>query len=98
MNVPKKPRPRIPSMEERKAAAVELGLIEPGEELSPRLQRQMAQVITLAQQNEQAEQAATPVPDPVPKIITTYRRLRNAGMSDESAARILAAMFQGAAQ
>lgn len=97
MSVPKKRRPRIPSMEERKAAAVELGLAEPGEELSPRLQRHMAQVIALAEQNEQVE-LAPKAPDPVPKIITTYIRLKHAGITEESAARIVAAMFQGAAQ
>lgn len=87
-------RQRVPSIEERTQVAVGLGLIGPGEELSPRLQRQTAQLIGLAEANEEAEDRAAAA-DPVPQIISTYTRLTDAGLPDFAAAQIVAALAPG---
>lgn len=84
---------RVPSMAEREAAAIELGMIEPGETLSPQLQNKMAKVLAvrddLAAQEvaQEAESSGfvTPVAD-------TYSGLIEAGLPESAAAQVVAAV------
>lgn len=89
-------RPRPPSIEERTRIAVDLGLIEPGEALSPRLQIKLANVRALAERNEDEEDRAAKA-DPVPELADTYRRLIEAGLPEHAAARVVAALAPGIA-
>lgn len=84
---------RIPSMDEREAAAIRLGVIEPGEKLTPRQQRQMADVLQAAGRIE-AEDAArqTAAADFVAPITTTYDALIEGGLPEHAAAQVVAAI------
>lgn len=93
---PRQRRPRVPSLEERTEYAIALGLIAPGESLSPTLQTKTAQLIALAEQIEDEEDRAAAA-DPVPEITDTYARLIEAGLPDFAAASIVAALAPGIA-
>ncbi|MFY2788450.1 hypothetical protein [Rhodococcus sp. MALMAid1271] len=80
-------------MAERESAAIELGIIELGETLSPQLQNKMAKVLAvrddLAAQEvaQEAESSGfvTPVAD-------TYSGLIEAGLPESAAAQVVAAV------
>lgn len=84
---------RIPSMAEREAAAVRLGLIEPGQPLTPRLQRKMADILATAEEIEADDAArAQSTTAFVAPITTTYAALVEAGLPDHAAAQVVAAI------
>lgn len=84
---------RVPSMAEREAAAIELGMIEPGETLSPQLQNKMAKVLAvrddLAAQEVAREAESTGFVTPV---ADTYNGLIEAGLPESAAAQVVAAV------
>lgn len=84
---------RVPSMAEREAAAIELGVIKPGEVLTPRLQIKLAKVLEkrdeLAAQ-QSAEQTATS--NFVGPITATYTELVESGLPETAAAQVVAAI------
>ena len=84
---------RVPSMAEREAAAVRLGLIQPGEPLTPHLQKKLAKALQVAERmesDEEAKQVASS--DFVQPVATTYTALIEAGLPDTAAAQVVAAI------
>ncbi|WP_317541288.1 hypothetical protein [Rhodococcus globerulus] len=84
-------------MAEREAIAVEMGLTEPGERLSPRLQRKTAEVIT----HMEAETAVTALAEAAEiavetgfaqPISETYKALIAADLPESAAAQVVAAI------
>ncbi|MDZ7910801.1 MAG: hypothetical protein U5O16_03045 [Rhodococcus sp. (in: high G+C Gram-positive bacteria)] len=84
-------RQRIPSVAERTEVAIELGIIEPGEVLTPRLQKKLAQTIQIAEA-EQADEAEDAASNPIPLIANVHADLIEAGLSNLAADRITAAL------
>lgn len=84
-------RQRIPSIAERTEVAIELGIIEPGEVLTPRLQKKLAQTIQIAEKDE-GEDAEVAASDPVVLIAQVHADLLKAGLTSFAADRIAAAI------
>ncbi|TSD47981.1 hypothetical protein FFI94_018875 [Rhodococcus sp. KBS0724] len=84
-------RQRIPSIAERTEVAIELGIIKPGEELTPRLQKKLAQTIQIAE-GEEAEAVEAAASDPVVLIAKVHADLLKAGLTSFAADRIAAAI------
>lgn len=84
-------RQRIPSIAERTQVAIELGIIKPGEVLTPRLQKKLAQTIQIAEE-EEAEATEAAASDPIPLIVKAHADLVEAGLSSIAADRITAAL------
>lgn len=84
---------RIPSIAEREAAAIRLGKLLPGEKMSPRLQRQMADILQKAVEIDAADAAReTNANEFVPPIVTTYDALIEGGLPEGAAAQVVAAI------
>jgi hypothetical protein len=85
--------PRIPSDREMTLAAEQLGLIQPGETVPPRLRAKVARAIQLADDAREAEHAEDdPAGDFVSPIASTFADLIKAGLSEDAAARVVAAI------
>ena len=89
-------RQRVPSIEERTKVAIGLGIIKPGEELTPHLQRKLARVVQLAEAEEAADAIAdsleAAVSDPIPLIVKAHADLIEAGLSSSATDLIVAAL------
>lgn len=84
---------RTPTEAEISHTAVQLGLIRPGEPVPPRIRAKVAKTLQVAVQMESAEDAqeATSA-DFIRTVADTYSGLTGAGLPDEAAARVVAAI------
>ncbi|RAL31150.1 hypothetical protein [Rhodococcus sp. AQ5-07] len=83
---------RTPTDAEITNTAVELGLIESGDSVPPRLRAKVAKTIQLATQLDAEDEPTRPTSDAVTLIATTYSDLLEAGIPDHAAVRIAAAL------
>ena len=83
---------RTPTDSEITSTAIELGLIEPGDSVSPRLRSKIAKTIQLATQLDAEDESTLQTFDAVALIATTYSDFLEAGIPDHAAARIAAAL------
>ncbi|MDV6275306.1 hypothetical protein R3Q06_17560 [Rhodococcus erythropolis] len=87
------PRLPTPSDAEINAAAIELGIIKPGERLRPRDRAKVAKTIQVAEQLPDEDDEDEPAPsDPIELIAQTHADLIKAGLTDLAADRITAAI------
>lgn len=84
---------RTPSDSEIRMAAEQLGHIRPGEPVPPRIRAKVAKALQLAVQMDAADEA-TPASSAgfVSTITTTHTGLIEAGLPDDVAARVVAAI------
>lgn len=89
-------RQRIPSIAERTEVAIKLGVIEPGETLTPQLQKKTAKLIQVAEAEQKADAlvaaAEAAVSDPIPLIAQAHADLLKAGLTSFAADHIAAAL------
>lgn len=83
---------RTPTDSEINNAAIELGLIEPGNCVPPRLRAKVAKTIQLSSALDAEDESPFAISMPVARLATTYNGLIEAGIPDHAAARIAAAL------
>jgi hypothetical protein len=83
---------RTPSDSEITNTAIELGLINHGKRVPPRLRAKVAKTIQLARELDADSESSSCISTPIALIATTYSDLVEAGIPDHAAARIAAAL------
>ncbi|WP_094980345.1 hypothetical protein [Rhodococcus pyridinivorans] len=84
---------RPPTESEIQQAAIQLGHIEPGEPVPARIRAKVAKALQLAVQMDSADDARDALSAGfVSTVSTTYADLTKAGLSDDAAARVVAAI------